>query len=379
MWNIITKKTINNEIQDITKDNSKNNYHKISIKSNDSSGFQNLPSQFKIYLEQKVEQYLDLCSIAKPYMIKDIFETAIKTAIDLENCKRRKTNEYLKEINIQNEKTAVLFKFFNDLANYSNEKYKDVVNLFSTTIQIYFQSPWLDNINYDTDTSKLHAIVRFKEAKYNYFKVSFNIDYYTAKEIINKKNYSLLIELITDFGIIKIQNIILNDTMAFAGNVSGLKDNILESIFRETRKFKKQDQINISRNINKEINNKNILLINTIEKQDIDYHNINDKIISQNKVKLIKDDNKNNQTKEFKNIVDLQANKIKELQNKLLEKEDETKDLINSFNDKLKKLEKKISKQKVIKSKIPMNVIVEKTSLKKDDGVLVKRESFDDF
>jgi hypothetical protein len=33
----------------------------------------------------------------------------------------------------------------------------------------------------------------------------------------------------------------------------------------------------------------------------------------------------------------------------------------------------------MVKTKIPLNIATEKQSVKKDDGVIVKRESFDDF
>jgi len=114
---------------------------------------------------------------------------------------------------------------------------------------------------------------------------------------------------------------------------------------------------------------------------------INDKILSQNKainklkeeIKLIKEDDKSEQIEEFQNTIKIQIVEIKELQNKLLQKEDETKNLIYSFNNKLTKLEKKFSTKKIVKPKIPLNITVETTSLKQDDGVIVKRESFDDF
>lgn len=46
---------------------------------------------------------------------------------------------------------------------------------------------------------------------------------------------------------------------------------------------------------------------------------------------------------------------------------------------KINKLEQKFDKQKVVKTKVSLNVPTEKQSIKKDDGVIVKRESFDDF
>ncbi len=70
---------------------------------------------------------------------------------------------------------------------------------------------------------------------------------------------------------------------------------------------------------------------------------------------------------------------INELQNKLIVKEESTRNLIDSFASKINTLEEKISKQKVVKTKIPINISTDKKSLKKDDGVIVKRESFDDF
>ncbi len=43
------------------------------------------------------------------------------------------------------------------------------------------------------------------------------------------------------------------------------------------------------------------------------------------------------------------------------------------------KLEKKFNKQKISKTKIPLDIHVKNKSIKKDDGVIVRRESFDEF
>ena len=57
----------------------------------------------------------------------------------------------------------------------------------------------------------------------------------------------------------------------------------------------------------------------------------------------------------------------------------ETINLMDSLILKVNKLEKKLNKQKNVKTKIPMNIPIKNHSIKKDDGVIVKRESFDDF
>lgn len=85
------------------------------------------------------------------------------------------------------------------------------------------------------------------------------------------------------------------------------------------------------------------------------------------------------QAKVFQSTLTYQSEKIIELQNQLIKKEKNTKSLVDSFMSKINKLEEKIAKQKVVKTKIPLNIPTEKQSIKKDDGVIVKRESFDDF
>lgn len=85
------------------------------------------------------------------------------------------------------------------------------------------------------------------------------------------------------------------------------------------------------------------------------------------------------QSQAFQNTLTSQSDKIIELQNKLIKKEQDTKNLINEFIFKINKLEEKIAKQKIVKTKIPLTIPAEKQSIKKDDGVIVKRDSFDDF
>lgn len=132
------------------------------------------------------------------------------------------------------------------------------------------------------------------------------------------------------------------------------------------------------------------------------------------------------QAQAFQNTLTSQSDKIIELQNKLIKKEQDTKDLVDSLVSKIEshenkydtqnkfiksisseiehlkaevknslknnqieelalqvkvfqKLEEKIDKQKVVTTKAPINIPTEKQSIKKDDGVIVKRDSFDDF
>jgi len=68
-----------------------------------------------------------------------------------------------------------------------------------------------------------------------------------------------------------------------------------------------------------------------------------------------------------------------EVISRLTSKEKETNRLIQSLLLKVEKLEKKFDKQKISKTKIPLDIHVKNKSIKKDDGVIVKRESFDDF
>jgi len=134
------------------------------------------------------------------------------------------------------------------------------------------------------------------------------------------------------------------------------------------------------------------------ENQDSDtmanYQTLSNKILGQNKVinklkdevKTIKSNDEDNKIEELKLQIDIfkesilsQSNEIKELQNKLISKEENTKNIIDGFTREVNKLEKKLNKRKVVKTKIPINIPVENHSIKKDDGVIVKRESFDDF
>lgn len=134
------------------------------------------------------------------------------------------------------------------------------------------------------------------------------------------------------------------------------------------------------------------------ENQDSDtianYQILSNKVLEQNKVinklkddvKTIKNSDEENKIQELKVQIDTfretilsQSNEIKKLQNELIFKEENTKKLIDDFMLKISKLEKKFDKQKVVKAKILTSIPVENKSIKKDDGVIVKRESFDDF
>ncbi len=104
-------------------------------------------------------------------------------------------------------------------------------------------------------------------------------------------------------------------------------------------------------------------------------------------VKSIKEKTNNNQILEeykiqigtFQNTILSQSNEIIELQNKLLKKEEDIKELINNFTSKINTLEEKIKKQKVVKTMTPLVIPVEKQTINKTDGELIKRDSFDDF
>lgn len=104
-------------------------------------------------------------------------------------------------------------------------------------------------------------------------------------------------------------------------------------------------------------------------------------------VKSIKEKTNNNQILDeykiqidtFQNTILSQSNEIIELQNKLLKKEEDIKELINNFTSKINTLEEKIKKQKVVKTMTPLVIPVEKHTINKTDGELIKRDSFDDF
>lgn len=81
----------------------------------------------------------------------------------------------------------------------------------------------------------------------------------------------------------------------------------------------------------------------------------------------------------LKKTISSQSNEIIELQNKLLKKEEEVKELINDFTSKINSLEEKIKKQKVVKTMTPLHISIEKQTINKTDGELIKRDSFDDF
>lgn len=101
-------------------------------------------------------------------------------------------------------------------------------------------------------------------------------------------------------------------------------------------------------------------------------------------IKTIKIDDSN---KELKNLVQklelniaFKSSKIKELQNKLVEKEEETQKIVEEFTSKFEKLEKSLSmKQKTTKKPFIPDIQVKNKSVNQNNGVIVKRESFDDF
>lgn len=79
-------------------------------------------------------------------------------------------------------------------------------------------------------------------------------------------------------------------------------------------------------------------------------------------------------------IINSKENYVQIFHHKLLAKEKDTNELVEKLLSKIEKLEKKFDAQKkVTKSKIPINMPTETHSIKKEDGILVKRESFDDF
>ena len=104
----------------------------------------------------------------------------------------------------------------------------------------------------------------------------------------------------------------------------------------------------------------------------VNYQTLSNKILEQNKViNKLKDE-----VKTIKN--GNEDNKVEELELQIATFR-ETINLMDSLILKVNKLEKKLNKQKNVKTKIPMNIPIKNHSIKKDDGVIVKRESFDDF
>ena len=127
----------------------------------------------------------------------------------------------------------------------------------------------------------------------------------------------------------------------------------------------------------------------------LNYQDISEKIVLQNQViNKLKDEmktiNNNDEDKQiqalkqeiknFERKITSQSNEINEFQNKLISKEEYTKNLVDSLMLTISKLEKKFETQnKVVKTNIPLNIPIENYSVKKEDGILVKRDSFDDF
>ena len=122
----------------------------------------------------------------------------------------------------------------------------------------------------------------------------------------------------------------------------------------------------------------------------MEYQELSKKITAQNRVinnlkKEIESLKENSNQKDFinelENQIEIQAKKIYTLENERLEKELETQKIITELLTKMETLEKNISKRSRVKksSSIPTNIKIEHQSLKKDDGIIVKRDSFDDF
>ena len=122
----------------------------------------------------------------------------------------------------------------------------------------------------------------------------------------------------------------------------------------------------------------------------IEYQALSKKITSQNRVindlkkemeSLKENTNQNDFINELNSHIDIQAKKIYTLENERLSKEIETQKIISELLTKIETLEKNISKKSKVKksSSIPKDIKIENQSLKKDDGIIVKRESFDDF
>jgi ankyrin repeat protein len=127
-----------------------------------------------------------------------------------------------------------------------------------------------------------------------------------------------------------------------------------------------------------------------IPDKTIEYQDLSKKITAQNKLIndfkkemefFKKNTNQNDFINELKNHIETQAKKIYTLENERLSREVETQKIISELLTKIETLAKNISKRSKIKnsSSIPRDITIEQKSLQKDDGVIVKRESFDDF
>ncbi len=122
----------------------------------------------------------------------------------------------------------------------------------------------------------------------------------------------------------------------------------------------------------------------------IEYQALSKKITSQNRVindlkkeieSLKENANQNDFINELNTHIEIQSKKIYSLENERLSKEIETQKIISELLIKIETLEKNILKKSKVKksSSIPKDIKIENQSLKKDDGIIVKRESFDDF
>lgn len=120
----------------------------------------------------------------------------------------------------------------------------------------------------------------------------------------------------------------------------------------------------------------------------ISFQELSDKVLKQNtiikklqdEIKAIKNDNLDNKIEDLENKFHIQSIEISVLKNELKQKNIEYSTNISDLNTKIEKLEKSLSmKQKTTKKLFNSDIQVKNKSVNQNNGVIVKRESFDDF
>lgn len=389
------------EVFDILKKSIKQNKENyLNYLINDFNVNNMLKDYFGVYTIPLLDYSLEVNNVAFFNILKNTFNeqfTRYDTREFLEIVFNKYNNKFKTIYNLLNNKLSNQdISYFKSLENETKPdilKYNDLVNKLLSSIDKYFTLEDDYNGYWSKEFNNISVtIVKYsKNDKYITSDYSIDIKIGTIEYSIDRnKNSSKIkfedknLDLYDEKTELVLFNILQQSLISINNKINEKnKDysNIIESIINDENKIipnikleELENEIKSLKNIN---SNANDLEKKLTDKLTNSIKEVNKTISEQNhKIKSIKNDN---QIEEFQNTIKKQSNEIKELQNKLLKKEDETQNLIDSFNKKLEKLEKKITNPKVVKSKLPLNVVMKKDSIKKDDGVIVKRESFDDF
>lgn len=228
----------------------------------------------------------------------------------------------------------------------------------------------------------LELLIR-KGANFNFTKNKYGDKFVALKSACAKQNLKIVKILIENGADVNITGYEGQTALFDAIEATRANKEIIRYLIKNGADIYKEDDKGISPLIFAQSNKKSLVKVLTehvevtlSKNQDSNimenYQTLANKILEQNEVinKL------KNEVKTIKNSDEY--NKIGELELQISAFK-ETINLMDSLILKVNKLEKKLNKQKVVKTKIPINIPVENHSIKKDDGVIVKRESFDDF